>query len=93
MLAEQGVVGIVLWLGLMSAILRAVWVRGGIARRAGVAVLAAAMVGAISLQTPASFQTSALTAITLTMAMVGRWGTSRGLGRSTFSSPVTLRRR
>jgi O-antigen ligase len=76
-LAEQGIVGIVLWLGLILSVLRAVWVRGGIARRVGIGVLAAAVTGAISLQTPASFQTSALTAIALTMAMVGRWPTSR----------------
>lgn len=92
-LAEQGIVGIVLWLGLMLAILRAVWLRGGLARRVGIAVLATAAVGGISLQTPASFQTSALTAITLTMAMVGRWDTARDHRRPALSGPTTLRHR
>lgn len=86
-LAEQGLVGIVLWLGLMLIVFRAVWMRDGLARRAGVALLAAAAAGAISLQTPASFQTSALTAIGLTMAMVGLWPR----GRASAPAPVVTR--
>ncbi len=92
-LAEQGIVGIVLWLGLILTVLRAVWLRGGIARRVGIGVLAAAVTGAVSLQTPASFQTSALTAIALTMAMVGRWSASRHVSPSAVEGPMRPRRR
>ncbi|MFN8519723.1 MAG: O-antigen ligase family protein [Chloroflexota bacterium] len=72
-LAEQGLVGIVLWVGLVGSVAVAAWRRGGLAARVGLALLATMAAGAISLQTPASYQVSSIVAIGLAMALVALW--------------------
>ncbi len=72
-LAEQGLVGIVIWLGFMLSVAWALWARGGLPRRVGLSTWVVVVVGCISLQTPNVFQTSCLAAIGIVLALVGRW--------------------
>lgn len=73
-LAEQGIVGIVLWLLLLVAV--ALWLRERPARprQVGFAMLGAVMVGSLFLAQPTSFQISILPAVILTGALVADWG-------------------
>jgi O-antigen ligase len=72
-LAEQGLLGIVLWVMMLVAVWR--WLRSRPARprSIGFAMLGAAIVGCLFLEPPTSFQTSVLPAIVLTTALVGDW--------------------
>jgi len=77
-LAEQGLVGFVLWMALLASLVLVLWRRGGLAQRVGLTMLASLAAGSISLQTPASFQVSSVVAIGLTMALVARWDATAG---------------
>lgn len=72
-LAEQGLLGIILWLLTLVSI--AVWLRSrpALPRSIGFAMLGALVVGCLFLEPPTSFQTSVVPAILLTAALVGAW--------------------
>jgi len=72
-LAEDGSVGILLWLGLLAAIVLALRTRPAAAQALGFATFAAFAAGCLFLEPPTSFQTAALPAIFLVAALVGRW--------------------
>jgi len=73
-LAEQGLLGIVLWMLMLVAV--GVWLRSRPARprSIGFVMLGAAIVGCLFREPPTSFQTSVLPTIVLTAALVGDWG-------------------
>jgi O-antigen ligase len=73
-LAEQGLLGIVVWLLMLVAV--ATWLRSRQARprSIGFAVFGAFVVGCLFLQPPTSFQMTVLPAIVLTGTLVGDWG-------------------
>lgn len=88
-LAEQGIVGVVLWLLLLVAV--ALWLRERPARprQVGFAMLGAVMVGSLFLAQPTSFQISILPAVVLTGALVADWGSAGWPQvRATQSPPV-----
>ena len=72
-LAEQGLLGIVLWL--LTLISIGMWLRSrpSRAQSIGFAVFGALIVGCLFLQPPTSFQLTVLPAIVLTAALVGAW--------------------
>jgi len=72
-LAEQGLVGVALWLPMMGAVALAL-VRSAYAARAiGLAVFVTYAVGSVFLQPPLSVQTSAFTVLVVVAALVGDW--------------------
>ena len=72
-LAEQGLLGIALWVLVLVAV--ALWLRTRPSRprSVGLAMLGVVTVGCLFLEPPTSFQTSVLPAIVLTGALVGDW--------------------
>jgi len=72
-LAEEGSIGIVLWLMLLVTVVAALRTRPHAARAMGYAVFGAFAAGCFFLEPPTSFQTMALPAIFLVAALVGRW--------------------
>ena len=78
-LAEQGLVGIVLWLGMLGALALRLRRSAPAARSVGLAVLVTYAVGSIFLQPPLSVQTSAFAAIVVVAALTGDWSRLRGL--------------
>jgi O-antigen ligase len=72
-LAEEGLVGIVLWATMLVTLVVALHRVSRPARLVGYAVLATYALGCISLQPPESFQTSALTELAVVAAAVGDW--------------------
>jgi O-antigen ligase len=72
-LAEQGVVGIVLWLAMLALIAEAVRSRPLAQQTAGFAVLASFAGASMFLEPPTSYQTAALPVLVLTATLVGRW--------------------
>jgi O-antigen ligase/polysaccharide polymerase Wzy-like membrane protein len=72
-LAEQGLVGVVLWLPMMGAVALALVRSRHAARAIGLAVFATYAVGSVFLQPPLSVQTSAFTVIVVVAALVGDW--------------------
>ena len=72
-LAEQGLLGIVLWLLMLIAV--AAWLRARPPRprSMGGAMLGAAAVGCMFLEPPTSFQTAVVPAMVLTAALVANW--------------------
>lgn len=81
-LAEQGLIGVVLWLLLLVAVALALRSRPAIPRSIGFAVFGAFVVGCLFLQPPTSFQMTVLPAIVLTASVVADWGhRANALGR------------
>ncbi len=77
-LAEQGMLGIALWLLLLVTVGLWLWSRPARPRLVGFATFGAVIVGCLFLEPPTSFQTSALPAMVLTAALVGNWAPSAG---------------
>lgn len=77
-LAEQGMVGIVLLVLLSVALVRAMQSRPPTARTTGFAVLGSLAAASVFLEPPTSFQTLAAPSIILVAALVGNW--HRGAG-------------
>ena len=77
-LAEQGILGIVLWLAMLVGV--AAWLRSRPPRPRliGLAMLGAGIVGCMFLEPPTSFQTSTVVMVTLTAALVADWGGDPG---------------
>ncbi len=73
-LAEQGIIGIVLWALLLIAVASWLRTRPVRPRTAGFAMFAAAIVGCMFLEPPTQFQTGIIPAVTLTAALVANWG-------------------
>lgn len=72
-LAEQGVVGTVLWLGLMVTVAHWLRSRPELPRTVGYAVAGTFAVGCVFLEPLTSVQTSVLAMIVLTAVFVGAW--------------------
>lgn len=72
-LAEQGVVGIVLWMSMLLAVAAALYRASRPARSVGYAVLVTYSVGCVFLEPPNSVQTSALAVIVIVASLVGDW--------------------
>jgi O-antigen ligase len=72
-LAEQGLVGIVLWLLLLSALALALLGRPRAPRVVGLAALASFAAGSMFLEPPTAFQAAALPILVVTAAIVARW--------------------
>ena len=72
-LAEQGLVGIVLWMSMLVAVVIRLARTGRAARSVGFAVLTTYAAGSFFLQPPLSVQTSAFTVIVVVAALVGDW--------------------
>jgi O-antigen ligase len=72
-LAEQGIVGVCLWIPMLAAIAGALYRVSRSPRSLGYAVLAAYAVGCVSLEPPDSVQTSAFAVIVIVAAVVGDW--------------------
>jgi len=94
-LAEQGLVGIILWVLMLVAVW--VWLRTLPARPRliGRTMFGAVVVGCLFLEPPTSFQTSVLPAMVLTACLVADW-TTRGRERvesKTRSRPPAITRR
>jgi O-antigen ligase len=89
-LAEQGIVGIALWVLMLAAVAFALHRVSWPARSVGYAVLVTYMVGSAFLQPPNSVQTSAFALIVIVAALVGDWGSTAGgrvPARSSTSKP------
>jgi O-antigen ligase len=72
-LAEEGLVGVVLWGLLLVAVALALRRRPAAARTIGFGVFAALASGSLFLEPPTSFQTTALPAVVITAALVADW--------------------
>lgn len=72
-LAEQGLVGIIVWLGLLASIVSALRRRPLFARSVGFAVFASFLVGSIFLEPIREDQTSVLIIMSVTAALVADW--------------------
>ena len=72
-LAEQGIVGIALWIAMLSAVAAALHRAARSARSVGYAVLVTYMVGSAFLEPPNSVQTSAFAVIVIVAALAGDW--------------------
>ena len=84
-LAEQGLVGIALWIPMLGATAHRMVRLEPAARTLGIAVFVTYVVGSTFLQPPLSVQTSALAVIVTVSALVGDW--SRLTGRSRPQDP------
>jgi len=73
-LAEEGALGIALWLALLGSVVVMLRTRPPAAQAMGYAVFAAFASGSFFLEPPTSFQAMALPGIFLVAALVGRWG-------------------
>ena len=74
-LAEQGLVGIVLWLLLLAAVARELLRRSWEPRIIGLGGLLAFALGSMFLEPPTAYQAVALSILVITAACVGRWET------------------
>jgi len=72
-LAEEGLVGVALWIPMLLSVAIALHRVARTPRSIGYAVLTAYVVGCVSLQPPDSFQTSGLAVLLIVAALVGRW--------------------
>jgi O-antigen ligase len=77
-LAELGIVGIVLWLLLLVAVVMALRKRPAVPRTIGLGVLGVLAAGSLFLEPPTSFQTSALSLLVLTATLVADWSPGAG---------------
>jgi O-antigen ligase len=85
-LAEQGIVGVILWSLLLITVV--VWMRRrpSAPRRVGIAMLSAACFGSLFTMPPQHYQTGFVPAMVLTAALVANW--SRGTARETARRPL-----
>ena len=72
-LAEQGLVGIALWIPMLAAVGVRLARLGPAAKSVGVAVFATYVVGSAFLEPPLSVQTSTFAAVAVVAALVGDW--------------------
>ncbi len=90
-LAEQGVVGVVLWSALAAAIVHRLRAAAAIASGVGFAVLGALAIASLFLEPPTTFQLIATPAIVIVAAMVGAWGVApRAAEQSLAASPRSI---
>ena len=80
-LAEQGLVGIVLWIGMLGGIAHRLVRSAAAERSVGLAVLVTYAVGSVFLQPPLSVQTSAFAVIIVVAALIGDWSRLSGIAR------------
>lgn len=80
-LAELGIVGIVIWILLLLALVMALRSRPTFARSMGFGVLATYAVGSMFLEAPTSFQTSAFAILIVVAAITSDWPTPLGANR------------
>jgi O-antigen ligase len=85
-LAEQGLVGVLLWVALALAVVVRLRTRTKAARTVGFTVLATLAVACLFLEAPTSFQTFALPCIVLAAALVGDWSMPFGPDRASSSN-------
>ncbi len=90
-LAEQGIVGVVLWILLAVSLVAALKRRPPAARAVGLAMLATIAVACLFLEAPTSFQTFALPSIVVVACLAGRWEAEEAVG--TLATPGTVNRR
>jgi O-antigen ligase len=72
-LAEQGLVGVLLWVALALAVVVRLRTRSKPARTVGFTILATLAAACLFLETPTSFQTFAFPCLVLAAALVGDW--------------------
>ena len=92
-LAEQGVVGITLWVLLLLAVVAAMRKRPVAPRTVGLALLASTAAGFLFLQPPTAFQSAALPAIGLAAALVAAWSPREALASAPSREHRALRPR
>lgn len=76
LLAEGGIVGIVIWIMLLGALVVALRSRPKFPRSMGFGVLGTYVVGSLFLEPPTSFQTSALAILVIVAAIASDWPSS-----------------
>jgi O-antigen ligase len=88
-LAEQGLVGVLLWLPMLAAVAARLLRQAPPARIVGLAVFATYVVGSAFLQPPLSVQTSAFAVIAIVGALVGDWSrfTTPWVGTAPAAAP------
>lgn len=89
-LAEQGLVGIVLWSALVIAIISRLRVATANAVAVGFATLGALAVASLFLEPPTTFQLIATPAIVIVAAMVGAWHVTTEPVRAALVTPRTI---
>ena len=92
-LAEQGLVGVVLWIALALAVVVRLRTRSRPARTVGFTMLATLAAASLFLEAPTSFQTFALPCLVLAAALVGDWSIPLADEHTITSSSVTPSRR
>jgi O-antigen ligase len=90
-LAEQGLVGAVLWALLLTTVFLHLRTRVPPARLIGLSVLATYAAGSMFTNQPSSFQTSVLPLLVVVAAMVARWGPDEDPGAVRLSGPTAGR--
>ncbi len=78
-LAEQGLVGILLWIPMLAAVTLRLVRSTRATRSFGLAVFVTYAVGSVFLQPPLSVQTSAFAVIVVVAALIGDWGRFTGV--------------
>ena len=92
-LAEQGLVGVALWISLALAVVVRLRTRSRPARTVGFTMLAALAAASLFLEAPTSFQTFGLPCLVLAAALVADWSIPVADEREITSSSVTPSRR
>jgi O-antigen ligase len=72
-LAEQGIVGVLLWIAIAIVLVRDLWRRPPLAQVAGFSALGALAAAGLFLEAPTSYQTVALPLLVITAALVSDW--------------------
>ena len=89
-LAEQGLVGTILWLLLLASVAHKLWSRPPAARWVGFAVLAVFAAGSAFVTQPVSFQTAVLPVIVIVATLVGDWSTDDAAEPGVVDGPMAL---
>ena len=92
-LAEQGLVGVALWIALALAVVVRLRTRSRPARTVGFTMLATLAAASLFLEAPTSFQTFGLPCLVLAAALVGDWSIPLADEHTITSSSVTPSRR
>jgi hypothetical protein len=87
-LAEQGLVGVVLWASFLISLVVCLRKRPEAPRIVGLAVLATFAAGSLFTTQPASFQTSVLPVIVISATLVANWGPGPGLSPRPPEDPI-----